>query len=117
MRSPRHADADSLAAADAFLRGEQLLRRGERACGVVGQWGETSSDTDPSTPAVRSWIGRERSAARVRSSRASSKKSSSPRRPFASFSAMAVALSASVLYRVVEIVGFEVSPVTDSSSM
>ena len=49
--------------------------------------------------------------------KASSKKSSSPRRPFASFSAMAVALSASVLYRVVEIVGFEVSPVTDSSSM
>src|SRR4029453_2014882 len=43
--------------------------------------GETSSDTQPSTPAVRSQIGRNRSAARVRSSSASSKKSSSPALP------------------------------------
>ncbi len=51
--------------------------------------GETSSDTQPSTPSVRSWTGRKRSAARVRSSSASSKKSPSPDLPFASLSLIA----------------------------
>ena len=41
--------------------------------------GETSSETQPSTPLVRSWTGRNRSAARVRSSSARSKNSASPR--------------------------------------
>ena len=39
--------------------------------------GETSSETQPSTPSVASWIGRNRSAARLRSSTASSKNRSS----------------------------------------
>ncbi len=43
--------------------------------------GDTSSDTQPSTPRVRSQMGRNRSAARVRSSRASSKNRSSPDLP------------------------------------
>ena len=47
--------------------------------------GETSSDTHPSTPSLRSWMGRNRSAACVRSSRASSKKSASPDFPSATF--------------------------------
>jgi len=51
--------------------------------------GETSSETQPSTLLVAEWIGRKRSAARVRSSRASSKKSSSPERPIAVFSRIA----------------------------
>ena len=43
--------------------------------------GETSSDTHPSTPLVWSWTGRNRSAARVRSSSASSKNRPSPACP------------------------------------
>jgi hypothetical protein len=43
--------------------------------------GETSSETQPSTPPVRSWTGRNRSAARARSSTARTKNSSSPARP------------------------------------
>jgi hypothetical protein len=39
--------------------------------------GETSSETKPSTPSVRSYVGRKRSAARRKSSRARSKKISS----------------------------------------
>ena len=51
--------------------------------------GETSSDTQPSTPLVRSWMGRNRSAALVMSSMASSKNKSSPDFPCASFSRIA----------------------------
>jgi hypothetical protein len=51
--------------------------------------GETSSDTQPSTPFVRSWIGRKRSAACRRSSIANSKKSASPDLPSFSFWLMA----------------------------
>ena len=47
--------------------------------------GDTSSDTQPSTPRVRSQIGRNRSAARVRSSSASSKNRSSPDLPSPTF--------------------------------
>ena len=43
--------------------------------------GDTSSDTQPSTPAVRSWIGANSSAACARSSIASSKNSASPDLP------------------------------------
>ena len=51
--------------------------------------GETSSETQPSTPSVTSWTGRKRSAARLMSSIASSKKRSSPERPSAAFVRMA----------------------------
>ena len=51
--------------------------------------GETSRDTQPSTPSVRSWIGRKRSAACRRSSIASSKNNVSPDLPSFSFWLMA----------------------------
>ena len=51
--------------------------------------GETSKDTQPSTPSVRSWIGRKRSAACCRSSIANSKKRASPDLPSFSFRLMA----------------------------
>ena len=51
--------------------------------------GDTSSDTKPSTPSVRSYTGRKRSAARVMSSSASSKKSASPDLPALSLLRMA----------------------------
>ena len=71
------------------------LRRPARACSSLAtasvvfvsyaRSGETSSDTKPSTPQVRSWTGRKRSAAWVMSSSASSKKSASPDLPACSF--------------------------------
>src|SRR5271170_3672123 len=47
--------------------------------------GETSSETQPSMPFVRSWMGRKRSAAWLKSSIANSKKSASPDLPSVSF--------------------------------
>jgi hypothetical protein len=64
--------------------------------------GETSSETQPSIPFVFSWMRRNRSAARVRSSRARSKKSSSPERPGRCLLADAGVVVATVLDRVVE---------------
>jgi hypothetical protein len=93
--------ASSMAGTPSFVPGILMKRFGRparansslAAASVLAvSWarsGDTSSDTQPSTPAVRSLIGRNRSAARVRSSSASSKKRSSPRRPFASPSRMA----------------------------
>ena len=52
--------------------------------------GETSKDTHPSTPSVRSWTGRNSAAARVMSSSASSKNSASPDLLLLSFSRIAV---------------------------
>ena len=51
--------------------------------------GDTSRETQPSTPSVRSQIGRKTSAARRRSSSAISKKSASPDLPCASFARIA----------------------------
>ncbi len=64
--------------------------------------GETSSETQPSTPQVRWWIGRKRSAASVRSSSASSKKSLSPDLPSLSFLRMAGSYARAILDGVVE---------------
>ena len=66
--------------------------------------------------AVRSWTGRNRSAARDRSSIASSKNSASPD---ARLTQPAIAASYQVLLATAfsKIVGLEVRPVTDSSSM
>jgi hypothetical protein len=78
--------------------------------------GETSIDTNPSKPAVRWWTGAKTSAARTMSCRASSKSSSSPERP------ARASLPISASYAPVRemapsrIVGFEVSPVTESCS-
>ena len=67
----------------------QFLGRGERAAVSCASRGETSSDTHPSTPLVGSWIGRNRSAACLRSSSASSKNSASPDLPSFNFWRMA----------------------------
>ena len=64
--------------------------------------GDTSSDTQPSTPRVRSKTGRNRSAARVTSSSASSKNSASPDLPRLEFAANRGVVVAAVLDRVVE---------------
>ena len=90
----RHAGEDRLLDGGQAFRGAGNLdeevglagaldegRAQPRACSSVS-WassGETSSDTQPSTPSVRSKIGRNRSAAWVRSASASSKNSSSRR--------------------------------------
>src|SRR6185312_16390816 len=84
------------------------------SCASVG---DTSNDTHPSTPFVSSKMGRKRSAARVRSSRASSKKTSSLDSCFANF--LTIVASYAVLFLIAwsKMVGFEVSPVTDRSLM
>ena len=64
--------------------------------------GDTSRDTHPSTPFVRSWIGRNRSAARVRSSSASSKKSALARLALLQLLADRGVVGRAVLDRVVE---------------
>src|SRR5207237_9994223 len=82
----------------AFLRAGILMKRlgrPARACRAFAaarvlavSWartGETSRDTHPSTPCVLCQIGRKRSAARVTSSIARSKKRSSPDRPSLAF--------------------------------
>src|SRR5256886_8130695 len=83
--------ASSMAGSPSLVPGILMRRFGRpaRACRVLAaasvlavSWassGDTSNDTQPSTPRVRSQIGRNRSAARVRSSSASSKNNSSPR--------------------------------------
>ena len=73
---------------------EQIRLRRRRACSSLAaasvpgvscaSSGETSSETQPSTPLVRSWTGRNRSAARLRSSSANSKNNFSPDLPSAS---------------------------------
>jgi len=94
-----------------------LARR--RACSRCrkARSGDTSSDTHPSTPFVLSQMGRKRSAARVRSSRASSKNSGSPALPSLTFWRIAASYAALFLMAWSKIVGLDVSPVTDSSSM
>src|SRR6185437_12210137 len=79
--------------------------------------GDTSNDTHPSTPLVSSKMVRKRSAARVRSSSASSKKISSDEALFDDFREIAASYAALFLIAWSKIVGFDVSPVTDRSSM
>ena len=93
--------ASSMAGSPSLVPGILMNRFGRpaRACSSLAaarvlavSWassGDTSSDTQPSTPSVRSQIGRNRSAARVRSSSASSKNSASPDLPSLSFWRMA----------------------------
>jgi hypothetical protein len=79
--------------------------------------GETSNETQPSTLLVPSWVGRKKPAARVTSSSASSRKSGSTDSPSRSFSRIGASYSLLFLMTWSKIVGFEVSPVIDSSSM
>jgi hypothetical protein len=79
--------------------------------------GDTSSETQPSTPWVRSQIGQKRSAATRRSSSASSKKVSSSPSPRAAASAMPASYALVEAKAWSKIVGFDVSPVIPSSSM
>ena len=86
----------------ARLRVQRLRRRGWcSACRRRGA-GETSSETQPSTPSVRSWMGRKRSAACVRSSSASSKNSASPDLPASIKRRIDVVVVGAALDRVVE---------------
>ena len=64
--------------------------------------GDTSNETHPSTPFDRSWIGRKRSAARVRSCRARSKKSASPALPFAELFTNGGVVGSAAFDRVIE---------------
>ena len=85
--------ASSMAGSPSFVPGILMWRLGRPARAKSSfaaftvsavSWarrGDTSRDTKPSTPFVRAWTGRNRSAARVRSSRARSKNSASPVRP------------------------------------
>ena len=103
-----------------FRRDARACRSRAAASVLLVSWasvGETSSDTQPSTPCVRSQIGRNRSAAQVRSSSASSKNKPSPDLPSLAFARMAESYAELFLMAWSKMVGFEVSPVTDSSSM
>ena len=87
--------ASSIAGKPSFVPGIFMNRLGRRAraksflaAAMVravscASSGDTSNDTHPSTPPVRLYTGRNRSAARVRSSKAKSKKRRSPDLPFA----------------------------------
>ncbi len=79
--------------------------------------GETSMETQPSNPAVRSNTGRNKSAARRRSSSANSTNSSSPFKPACAFWRMPASYAAVLPMASSKMVGFDVRPVTDSSSM
>ena len=69
--------------------------------------GETSSETQPSTPLVRSWVGRNKSAARVISSSASSRNSGSTVSPSRSFSRIAGSYAVLFLMAWSKIVGLK----------
>jgi hypothetical protein len=69
------------------------------------------------TPAGAIMVGQRKSAARVMSSSASSRKSGSADSPSRSFSRIGASYSLLFLMTWSKIVGFEVSPVMDSSSM
>src|SRR6266404_1954477 len=121
--------ASSMAGSPSFVPGILMRRLGRkaRACrdlaAAMVLWvsyarsGETSSETQPSTPRVRSQVERNRSAARVTSSSASSKNSSSPDLPSLIFLRMAASYAVLFLIAWSKMVGFEVSPVTDSWSI
>jgi hypothetical protein len=79
--------------------------------------GETSSEAQPSTPPVRSWIGRNRSAAWARSSTARAKNSSSPDLPARASSAICASYALPAPIAFSKMVGFEVRPVTEYSAM
>ena len=97
----------------------QLLRRRQRARRVVREL-RRDLQRDPAVDAVGRDVdrtGRDRPPA-VKSSRARSKNSSSPDLPAASFLAdRGVVVAGCCLMALSKIVGFEVSPVTESSSM
>jgi hypothetical protein len=79
--------------------------------------GDTSSDTQPSTPSVRAKTGWNRSAARVRSAKASGKNRSSADLAADADRDTSSSYMALFLIALSKIVGFEVSPVTERSSM
>ena len=79
--------------------------------------GDTSIETQPSIPRVRSNSGRNRSAARRKSSSASSTNKVSPDKPPRAFCRMLWSYREEPPMASSKIVGLEVSPVTDSSSM
>ena len=72
--------------------------------------GDTSNDTQPSTPPVASWIGRKRSAAWVRSSSASSKNNASPDLPSCPLLADGIVVEVGILDGVVEDRGVRSEP-------
>ena len=104
-RLGRAARADRSVAAARVLSGSRARR------------GETSSETHPSMPLVRSQTGRKRSAAPWRSSMARRKKASSAARPSAAAPRMASSYELEPEKAWSKIVGFEVSPVMPRSSM
>ena len=79
--------------------------------------GETSSDTHPSIPFVRSQMGRKWSAAPWRSSIARRKKISSAARPSSAPARIAPSYDSELRKAWSKIVGFDVSPVIPRSSM
>jgi hypothetical protein len=79
--------------------------------------GDTSNDTQPSTPFDWLWTGWNKAAARVRSSSANSKKSASPDFPRVNFSRIEASYAVLFLMAWSKIVGFDVKPVTDRSRM
>ena len=85
QRASRQSDSNS----NSKRKKKEKPKRPGRKPGQGTFTRRAAPDTHPSTPLVRSNMGWNRSAARVRSSRARSKNSSSPDLPFANFSRMA----------------------------
>jgi hypothetical protein len=93
------------------------------ACRLAAAWivprvsltssGDTSSDTQPSTPPLASCAGRNMSAACCRSSTASAKNRSSVERPSRAICAIASSYASPWPIAFSKIVGLDVSPVTE----